>query len=71
VDIIDEANDLAQMRNDKALEAARNQPPEAVATGHCLNCDELLLEHGQRWCDADCRDDWEKRKEAARRAPPL
>ena len=39
---------------------------EAEATGCCLNCDERLtqsLEQSKapRWCDAECRDDWERR----------
>lgn len=29
-----------------------------VATGWCLNCS-AKLDSGLRFCDADCRDDWE------------
>lgn len=29
-----------------------------AATGFCLYCDKPLPEH-MRWCNADCRDDWE------------
>ena len=33
----------------------------------CLNCGEKLKRFGSippppRWCDADCRDDWQKRQ---------
>ena len=35
---------------------------EAEATGACLNCGEGLHENGQRWCDAECREDWQKRQ---------
>ena len=34
---------------------------DAVATGYCLNCGESL-EGDRRFCDADCRDDWQKLK---------
>jgi RNA polymerase-binding transcription factor DksA len=30
------------------------------ATGFCLSCGEPLPD-GRRWCNADCRDDWERR----------
>ena len=36
---------------------------EAEPTGECLNCYEPLTEVGARWCDADCRIDWEKRRD--------
>lgn len=35
---------------------------EAEATGACLNCGEDLTVLGQRWCDAECREDWQKRQ---------
>lgn len=59
-DIIDDA----QARNEAHLERAlkRRKPEGPKATGFCLNpvC-ELDLPDGQRWCDADCRDEWERR----------
>lgn len=33
---------------------------EVGATGACLSCGELLNDYDRRWCDADCRDDWER-----------
>tara|TARA_R110000772_G_scaffold32788_4_gene80063 strand:- start:1130 stop:1336 length:207 start_codon:yes stop_codon:yes gene_type:complete len=30
------------------------------ATGYCLNCEEVVGE-GERFCDKDCRDDFELR----------
>lgn len=37
------------------------KPPvvSAVFTGLCLNC-EVAVDYPRRWCNADCRDDWEK-----------
>ena len=36
--------------------------PVANATGQCLWCGKQL-EKGMRWCDASCRDAWEKENE--------
>lgn len=33
---------------------------EAESTGYCLSCEEELPELGRRWCDAECRDMWER-----------
>lgn len=29
---------------------------------YCLFCGELIKEKGRRWCNADCRDQWEQQK---------
>jgi len=46
----------------EAQELARNlakrKPEGPGATGRCLHCGEILPA-GRRWCDAECRDDWE------------
>ncbi|PZQ21150.1 MAG: hypothetical protein DI569_12860 [Sphingopyxis macrogoltabida] len=55
-DIIDRAAELEEMNRADAL--ARRKPDGPPATGHCLNCGEPMPE-GRRWCDADCRDDWQ------------
>jgi len=34
---------------------------EAEVTGECLNCFEPVG-FGMRWCDADCRKDWDARR---------
>jgi hypothetical protein len=67
--------DIADVANDdleSSLELARKQlqaaKPDAVASGVCLltACGEALTD-GRRWCDAECRDLWEKeRKRLAR-----
>lgn len=53
--------DLAQERDEKLLEAQRafRKPEGPKATGKCLTCDEPLPET-HRWCDASCRDDYER-----------
>lgn len=37
----------------------RSPEPVAKATGKCLWCGRRVKK-GHRWCDASCRDDWEK-----------
>lgn len=43
---------------ERTIAAARNAGPEAHATGRCLSCSTPLAD--RRWCDAGCRDDWER-----------
>ena len=65
-DIIDNANDLVALAEDTALKNIRaNLKPEAEFTGECLWCAELV-EAPKRWCDADCRDLWERDKKRNR-----
>ena len=50
----------------EVLDAARGRPvhaAEAEATGYCLWCDARMAPN-QRWCDAACRDDWRRAKDA-------
>jgi hypothetical protein len=57
-------SDLASAHEAMSLEAAlRNMPraPLVAARGSCLFCEApFQLGDGRRWCDADCRDDWER-----------
>ena len=39
-----------------------NLKKEAEPTGYCLFCGEKLTEPNRRWCDAHCRDGWEKER---------
>ncbi len=56
-DIVDKAEHAS---NAFFQEALNNKAKEAPGhTGFCLNCNEEV-EHPLRWCDTDCRDDWEK-----------
>lgn len=59
-DIVDIGNDRAQEILDDAIAAARraaSAPSEG--TGECMFCSEALSDK-RRWCDADCRDMWER-----------
>ena len=65
-DLIDQANEAAEIFRRSAL--SQRAPEGPAATGHCFNCD-ARLKPGLRWCDAPCRDDWEKQRRAAALAP--
>lgn len=64
----DEA-DLANDQVEKALAQSIRQIAAGVEripyTGRCHNCGADLYNHEKqrRWCDDDCRDDWQLRKD--------
>lgn len=67
-DQLDRAFDEQQKeleRNLAAALASKENPLRAV--GSCYNCDEPLAQ-GMRFCDAHCRDDYEARMAARKRA---
>lgn len=53
----DQATVVEERDRELALAIRRPVGPDAV--GCCRNCCEPLPA-GLRWCDADCRDDWER-----------
>ena len=65
-DIADLAAEREQIDTARAIAAARRrQPMEPIAFGQCHNC-EASVPPGATFCDADCRDDWQARRRAAR-----
>ena len=65
-DIIDDANAAAETFHAASMSYRKHEAPDP--TGYCLNCDEVL-DPMTRWCDVDCRDDWQKRM-GLRDSPP-
>jgi len=59
-DLIDLAQDAAERFLAMSLRNAQHRDTiSPKATGECLSCgNAVALE--RRWCDADCRDDWER-----------
>lgn len=45
-----------QLDTELALQIRKPEGPQA--TGYCLSCGAVLCAD-LRWCDADCRDDWQ------------
>ncbi len=63
-DEIDHAADEAERYLSEAL---RQRKPEAPGpTGRCLFCDEIAGDT-QRFCDAECRDMWDRDQKRGRR----
>lgn len=58
-DQFDQASDLEQLDRDRCIAAARVPDPALEATGFCLWCEEVVAP-GRRFCDADCRDLWDR-----------
>ena len=58
--------DIAAEREEleRTFAQAIRKPSGPVATGRCLHCDEVSDD--RRWCDADCRDEWESLRKAKR-----
>lgn len=61
MDQIDHANDLAEHEREIAIATAASAGPVAAPTGRCLNCG-VRLRKDRRWCNAECREDWEARR---------
>ena len=58
-DIIDQANDLIE--REMKMRLAQRRTSVLPPIGECYNCGEHL-DGDRRWCDADCRDDHDKRE---------
>jgi hypothetical protein len=61
MDEIDRANERAAQFLAHSLANAVKANALPAANGHCLNCDEHVV-NDERWCDCDCRNDWELRQ---------
>lgn len=56
-DDVDLMQDREQIFLDQQLKVRKPEGPQA--TGKCLTC-ETPVEAPRRWCDADCRDDYDR-----------
>lgn len=67
MDEADRAEAQEQQWRDLAISSVRNrvQRPVILVT-HCANCGDPLpaptADTRSRWCDADCRGDWQRRQ---------
>lgn len=57
----DIANDRAEIDLGFALAAARKPVPRLTFTGICHCCEERV-ESPKRFCDSDCADMWERKR---------
>ncbi len=60
MDDADRVTERAAFQEKVNLYKSKRDEPSAEAVGHCLFCEEAINEPGRRWCDADCRDSWER-----------
>lgn len=65
MDEIDIAQETTERNLAHAIRKAQTAAAEAKPRGRCLFCEEAIWK-GWRWCDSQCRDDWEKERAAAR-----
>lgn len=58
--------DMADRHNEILTRAhgyqSRKNEPNIIANGYCHHCGAAVGE-SMRWCDADCRDDWQHENE--------
>ena len=58
MDDFDKASDLEQLYREQAIKSVRDHDMNFKAVGVCLNCGAKTK---KRFCDIDCRNDFEKR----------
>ena len=60
-DIADKANDQAQLILEKQIALQRGKPLDIYQneSNRCWFCDGDVVD-GRRWCDEQCRDDYER-----------
>lgn len=62
----DQASELEELFLTVSLANSRSKMVDSpVAKGVCLYCDERLAPP-LRWCDKDCRDDWQRLENSSR-----
>ncbi len=59
MDEADATDRSMEMINKANLSNSHRWVPEAVPTGDCLFCGDVVMPP-RRWCNSQCRDDWEK-----------
>jgi len=65
MDVFDQATVQEEKAREMALKLARDKQPQLTSCGVCHNCAEPV-NSGLLFCDANCRDDWQKRNPAPR-----
>ena len=63
MDILDQAEDLIEVTLSHQIADVRKQVHTLPTTGFCHYC-YSPVDKSQHFCDADCRDDYDQRKQA-------
>lgn len=56
-DPLDLGAELAQRERDENIKTISRRVRPIPESNYCLQCDQET-EHGKRWCNKHCRDDW-------------
>ena len=65
MDIFDQATVVVERDRERSLAAVRGQVDKTPPCGSCYNCGDPVADP-LRFCDKDCRDDFQKRERAGR-----
>ena len=57
MDTVDAANQAIEHDLKISLARAHKTETDIIANGYCHTCGHPIPDN-QRWCDADCRDEW-------------
>ena len=60
-DVFDQASEREERDREAAIAAQRNRTAVLTDIGHCYFCGETHSD-GRRFCDADCRDGYERQE---------
>ena len=63
MDDVDRVNEHQNLIEQANHHKSKRHTSSSVATGFCLFCEEPV-QTARRWCDAQCRDDWQSENEA-------
>lgn len=66
-DVSDQATFREEQERERSIAAARRNNQSLPPTGACHWCDEVV-DGEKRFCDADCRDGWQRQESARKRA---
>jgi predicted nucleic acid-binding Zn ribbon protein len=66
MDVFDQATEMEERDRDAAIAAQRNKTAVLPDIGHCHSCEEPRSD-GRRFCDADCRDDYDREQKHRKR----
>lgn len=61
MDEIDRAQERTEQFMNHSLGKLAATPALPAPTGACFNC-QASVSDGERYCDSDCRDDWQHRQ---------
>lgn len=62
MDSVDMAQNIEAVIEKNNRYQSKKYVANATPTGFCLFCEEPVPEN-RRWCNADCRDDWQSENE--------